>query len=290
MVIHRIWGQPAGTGTILHNRPMEDIGVYSLRALERSGHQRSDIRDLIKGGQLQKICRGWYATPDADQRIVGQIQNGVRIGCLTGCKFHGLWVPPFSGTHVTYRTGTKPQSASRTVVHRYDAPLSDTVVWDIHDCLRQVLRAHDPETALVVLESAVHIGLIRSYEAHTLIKDAPRRSQHLSRHLSNTESGSETRASYFFRARGVKVRNQVEIPTVGRVDILVGDRLIVECDSDRFHATQESYENDRRRDLAAIDLGYETTRLSYSQIWDRWEATKQSLLIQIRNNRHRWPR
>lgn len=264
--------------------------MYSMKALEQLGHSPSYIRGMIKSGQLQRISRGWYATPEADHRIVDQIRQGVRIGCLTGCKFHGLWVPPFSGTHVTYRTGTKPQSTSGTVVHRYDAPVSDTAIWNIRDCLGQVLRAHDPETALIVLESAVHLGLIRIYEAHTLIKAAPKRSQHLSRHLADTESGSETRVSYFLRARGVKVRNQVQIPGVGRVDIVAGERLIIECDSKRFHSSQENYEEDRRRDLTSIDLGYETTRLSYTQIWDSWEATRQSLRNQIQRKRHRWPR
>ena len=68
---------------------------------------------------------------------------------------------------------------------------------------------------------------------------------------------------------------------------LVGDQLIIECDSNAHHSSQVAYENDRRRDLLARDLGYQTIRLSYSQIWEYWASTQQSLLQYIRHRVHR---
>ena len=89
----------------------------------------------------------------------------------------------------------------------------------------------------------------------------------------------------FFVKRGIPVQAQAEIAGVGLVDLLVGDRLIVECDSQAHHG-ETNYENDRRRDLAARDLGFTTLRLSYQQIWKHWPATQQSLIHEIRARRH----
>ena len=86
---------------------------------------------------------------------------------------------------------------------------------------------------------------------------------------------------------GVKVRAQVEIDGVGRVDLVVGDCLVVQCDRKRHHSNRYTYEQDRRRDLALRDLGFTVTQLSYKQIWDQWEATQQSLRRQIRRHEHR---
>ena len=83
----------------------------------------------------------------------------------------------------------------------------------------------------------------------------------------------------------IGVRAQAEIDGVGIVDLLVGDRLIIECDSQAHHG-ETNYENDRRRDLAARDLGFTTLRLSYQQIWKHWKATQQSLTQEIRTRRH----
>jgi len=86
---------------------------------------------------------------------------------------------------------------------------------------------------------------------------------------------------------GVKVRAQVKIDGVGRVDLVVDDCLVVQCDGKRHHSNQYIYEQDRRRDLALRDLGFTVTQLSYKQIWDQWEATQQSLRRQIRRHEHR---
>ncbi|TBW20739.1 DUF559 domain-containing protein [Arcanobacterium bovis] len=58
---------------------------------------------------------------------------------------------------------------------------------------------------------------------------------------------------------------------------LWGISLIVECDSAAHHSQYDRYRNDRRRDLAALALGYHVIRLSYEQIWDTWDETQKVL-------------
>lgn len=109
------------------------------------------------------------------------------------------------------------------------------------------------------------------------------------------ESGTETKVRLFFQLRSVPVRAQVQIPGVGRVDLLVGRRWIVECDSRAHHTGEEQYEKDRRRDISAVERGYFTTRLTHGMVFRRWEKTTQRLRAVIRSGQHlvepaRWAR
>ncbi|GAA1394196.1 hypothetical protein GCM10009599_18240 [Luteococcus peritonei] len=108
--------------------------------------------------------------------------------------------------------------------------------------------------------------------------------------LDRGESGTETLVRLRLRARGVRLRTQVEIAGVGRVDLLVGDRLVIEVDSRAHHTGAENYANDRRRDLVLRSKGYVVVRLTLAQVMHDWPAVEQHLLAMIRRGDHRWPR
>lgn len=112
--------------------------------------------------------------------------------------------------------------------------------------------------------------------------------QRLHKYLVYAESGSETRVRLFLQMRRIPVRIQVKISGMeGRVDLVVGDRLVIECDSHKHHSTPEDQLRDRKRDLALRALGYENIRLAYPQIWGlEWEETMQHILNEVRKRRH----
>lgn len=156
----------------------------------------------------------------------------------------------------------------------------------MEDCLIHAARHHDAETALILVESALNRKLLSSVGSQDVIAQLPVKRRHDMRFLSEAESGSETRVRLFFQRRNVPVRPQVWIEEVDRVDLLVGDRLLIECDSEEHHRSKEDYENDRRRDLAARMQGFEPVRLSYHQIWFDWDATQASLRHLLRARKH----
>src|SRR5262245_29057267 len=51
---------------------------------------------------------------------------------------------------------------------------------------------------------------------------------------SDAQSGIETKVRLFLRSRRIPFRVQVAISGVGRVDLLVGDRLVIELDGRTF--------------------------------------------------------
>ena len=267
---------------------MDLQGIYSPAQLRDAGITRHHAALLVKNGSLRRIRPGWYATDGADEDVQRALKAGARLGCLSGCRHHGLWVPNRSGIHVVYGSGTDPVRRKGLIAHPYGVRYPPEAVWPLSDCLRQVAVRHPVEDAMIVAESALNLGLAPLEEVRWALGGLPKKYADYRDRIAPAQSGSETRVRLLFVRRRVPVRAQAEIDGVGFVDLLVGDSLIVECDSQAHHG-ETNYENDRRRDLAARGLGYTTLRLSYQQIWKKWPATQQSLIHELRKRRHLRP-
>ncbi|MFT0847779.1 DUF559 domain-containing protein [Actinomycetaceae bacterium L2_0104] len=147
-------------------------------------------------------------------------------------------------------------------------------------------RNHGTEEALIVLESGINLGRISPYDILSRLDLPAKKREVLHKHLSVAESGSETRVRYFLQRQRISVQAQIVIPTVGRVDMLVGRKLIIECDGEAYHSSSMAFENDRQRDIAAGNAGYRTMRLSYRQIWNGWQSTQRSIMVRIERKDH----
>lgn len=157
----------------------------------------------------------------------------------------------------------------------------------ISQLLRHANRCQDLETCVVLAESALNQRLITPEEWQRIVGDAPNRYHRiLSRAVTASESGSETRVRLAFEAHRIPIEAQVHIEGLGRVDLVVKGKLVVECDSRRHHSSPKDWEEDRRRDLILHAMGYVVVRLSYDQIWRRWGETWDMLLAMFR--RLRW--
>jgi very-short-patch-repair endonuclease len=165
-----------------------------------------------------------------------------------------------------------------------------SIRYDVVECLRQVLRHHDVETSLIVLESACNQRLVSTATVRELIAECPIPvAEQLARFDPRSESGSETKVRLFLVRLGYPVRPQVFIPGVGRVDLLVGKSLIIECDSHAHHTGETNYRVDRSRDLNATAGGYRVLRLAWEQIFLTWAATQGLLVTHLRTRRYRQP-
>lgn len=263
-----------------------DSGIYSRADLRERGLDRQRLNALLEGGSLTRLRKGWYATARAAAPVARAVALGGTLGCLSGCEQHGIWTPN-RHLHVMLNPGVPRPAVTGIQVHRLTqathAPLAPVM-----DCLREAIARHDVETGLIVTESAVNLGLIGESAARDLLGSAPSAKRASWSHfMLGAGSGSETRVRLFLQQHRFKVRPQVAIPGVGRVDLLVGESLIIECDSEQHHAAGERYRMDRVRDLASGDLGYTTIRLSYDQIWYHWEQTQRSVLAELATGRHR---
>ncbi|WP_049825899.1 hypothetical protein [Tsukamurella paurometabola] len=99
-------------------------------------------------------------------------------------------------------------------------------------------------------------------------------------------SGTESITRFRLQRAGIRVRSQVQIPGVGRVDLLVGDKLIIECDSEAYHGGAQR-RADIRRDRAATVGNYRILRVDYHDVMGGWDGFFAEVTAVIKRRRHR---
>lgn len=153
--------------------------------------------------------------------------------------------------------------------------------------LAAAARCAGPEVVLVLMESIIHLGLMKRSDLLPALSGCPPKIMCLINRCQASESGTETMVRDRLERRGVRVRSQVKIGDVGRVDLLVGRRLVIEVDSVAHHTSLENYHKDRLRDLRLLTLDYRVVRLTYEQVMSGWDEVEQYLLAIVRRGDHR---
>jgi hypothetical protein len=182
----------------------------------------------------------------------------------------------------SYRT---PLSPGGVEVHWIGLdPRGSRVLVSVAGCLTQITRCSSPEVALAVAESALHRRRITRAEWRSVLESAP---AHLRAVLADatglSESGTESLFVFGMARAGVEVRQQVVIEGVGRVDCLIGERLVIELDSFAHHSDPMA---DRRRDAALSARGYRVLRFMYHQVVEDWPSVQAAVLAAIGRGDH----
>ena len=102
------------------------------------------------------------------------------------------------------------------------------------------------------------------------------------------DSGLETIARLLPYGRRIPYRTQAVIAGVGKVDLLIGDRLVVELDGAGFHTDATDFAEDRRRGLELVMRGYLVVRLAYRMVIHDWDRVQADLLELVSRGEHRW--
>lgn len=236
-----------------------------------------EVSAAVASGALHRAGR-YYVTPDAAPDIRSALAAGLRPTCLTAAREHGLWVPPGSGVHAYGRR--RPDTHGWHQSWPEEDPIASPGL-----LLRHAAVCLDPLDVGILADSILHHELLEPGDVHAL--EVPRAAARvLARASGKAQSGTETKVRLFFQLRNVPVTPQAYIPGVGHVDNLVGRRWIIESDSRSHHTGEDTYAEDRRRDLRSLQLGYFTSRLTYAQVFHMWGATSRTLLEVVRSGRH----
>ncbi len=154
--------------------------------------------------------------------------------------------------------------------------------------LAEMFACTDSSDVLSSIDSALERGKLQLEHLDLIRTWMPRSRRHLiDRADPDSQSGLETRVRLLLLSRRIAFKAQVDIDGVGRVDFVVGDRLVIEVDGRAFH-TGSAFEEDRRRDFVLSMRGYLVLRLSYRQVIDDWERTRAGILALIARGEHRW--
>ncbi len=103
-------------------------------------------------------------------------------------------------------------------------------------------------------------------------------------------SGIESITRVRIRRKGVRLTTQAHIPGVGHVDMLIGDRLVVEVDGYAFHSEKESFQEDRRRNQVQAAGNYVYMPFTYDDVIDRWPHVEATIMGAVHNGVHLNPR
>lgn len=267
-------------------------GVVGRRHLVGLGVDPADVVELVRAGALIPIRRGWYGTATASPEVVTAVKAGATLTCLSALALTPeIWIPPVAKrTHVRWpahrRTSLRTQKGCRAHV---SLKTSLRAVDPLHLALQCAVNCIDEDYYVV----AVLDSLLRSPDPHTVpeIRDvfdgAPLRIQRLLGDLDPAaQSGTESVTRHRLRSANIRVRSQVTIPTVGRADLLVGDRLIIECDSTGFHNDAHQRREDARRDRKSTVGGYHVLRIDYADVMFGWDSVFADITDMVRSRRH----
>lgn len=266
------------------------LGIYSLERLRALGLTTSGVRRKVGEGKLTRIRSGWFAAPDAPLDAVAAVRVGGILTATSGSRHHGLWTLSDGRLHVLVA-----RNASRVRTNAGDGggPLGVCLHWakgaisravPVADPLQIVVDAHhcQPRATVVALaDSALNQGQLRIEILETAL---PRLASWCD---PASQSGTESMVRIGLRRRGIRARSQVAISGVGFVDLLVGDRLVIECDSAAFHEGYQS-QRDYERDQELLRQGYLVLRLKYGHVVHEWQRIEALILELVRARRHRW--
>ena len=271
-----------------------------LRSLGVTPHE---LTAATRSGELVRVRRGWYAHPWADDAVIRAVRVGGRLACVSALRAHGVWAVDDERLHVHV-----PESASRlrsqhdksvaladrladgVVLHRSHYPHAaggTRLRCSVVEALAQYLREHCDAWGVAALDSALHKRAISEQQLSELHRVLPRRCRRLMAQAdARSESGTESIVRVGLVRAGIRPRLQVWVLKDVRVDLLIGDRLIIEVDSREFHDDPEAFERDRRRDLLLKALGFEVLRLSYAQVMGDWPTILTAIQTLMQRGQH----
>ena len=128
-------------------------------------------------------------------------------------------------------------------------------------------------------------------EIHSAFDGAPKSVRRLLDECDpKAASGIESITRVRIRRKGVRLTTQAHIPGVGHVDMLIGDRLVVEVDGYAFHSEKESFQEDRRRNQVQAAGNYVYMPFTYDDVVSRWPHVEATIMGAVHNGVHLNPR
>lgn len=266
-------------------------GLVATHELAADGITRSDIDANLGSGRIIRVRQGWYSRREIHPDMLAAARVGGRVTCQSALHLGGFWVVRDTRLHLAVdRNDCQLRSPSdsrkrlspddRVVVHWRTHPTPSRLVVDPIGALADLCDCASPDLITAVTDSVL---LKRPWLRREVLALAGGAEAAVSRALLAAdgicESGIET--LFWLRMRGLAPRRQVKVASVGRVDFVFGDRLIVEVDGYEFHSSRDDFESDRRRDAVLSSRGYRVLRFSYRQVMDRWDEVESAVVSAI---------
>ncbi|CAN5473999.1 hypothetical protein BH10ACT7_BH10ACT7_17550 [soil metagenome] len=267
--------------------------LAATHELHADGHSRAELAHAVRTRAVFRVRQGWYILPDVHPHLRETARVGGRATCLTGLRLHGGWAHPDSFLHVAVpanacRLRGRRDSRERlrgdgdTIVHWRDSTSGERLLLPPFECIADLVNCQPRETVLAAADSVLHNdpAARAQWPRFLLTLPAVHRAA-LARLDGVCESGTETLTWHRLSALGIRLRRQVPVSGIGRVDFVVGERLVIEVDGLEYHVDPVRFEADRRRDARLSARGYRVLRFSYFQVMTRWYEVEAAVLAAV---------
>ncbi|MDR2997191.1 MAG: endonuclease domain-containing protein [Microbacterium sp.] len=259
-------------------------GVARGRALQRHGISRKALAAHAAAGTIQRVRPGVFASTGADRQLVKAAAHGGMLTCEAALKHHEIW---------TVTEEPVPHVWLGENGRRHPHPKCECITHFFAGSTRFGIAS--PETALIHLfECAGEEAFFAAYEsawrkrkltraARARVREALPKSARWLVDLarSDADSGLESLLRLRLHLLGIRLDCQVAIDGVGKVDFVVGGRLIIEVDGKENHDGSTNRHKDLVRDAAASALGYETLRFDYAQVIHDWKTVQPAIIAAL---------
>lgn len=265
--------------------------VRTYAELRAEGLTRRALTAAVSSGSLLHLRRGVYAEAGTCGPVAAAARHGGALACVTAARHLGLWILDSTDVVHVWMHGSGHGYAHEGCAcrsHWDDLPAGR--VFDhpgVAIVLRQILRCLGVEEFFVAVESALRKRLLTAADRrwlHDHINDPGRAALTAAR--SDADSGLESLVRWRLRHHMLAVRTQMRVVSGGRVDLLIGDRLIVEADGAPFHEGESQRHRDLRRDARAAVWGFVTLRFDYALIVHDWPTVEAAILAYVDRGLH----
>jgi very-short-patch-repair endonuclease len=156
--------------------------------------------------------------------------------------------------------------------------------------LSDALDGLDTAHAVAVADSAIHTGVLDPFDwEEFLATSGQRHGSALDIVDGIPDSGTESILRFELWKRGVHARSRAVVDDGKEVDLLVGDRLIIEVDSSAHHGSGQQRIRDLHRDAELTARNYLVLRFDYMQVMFELELVLRAVFAVVESGQHRWP-
>ena len=255
-------------------------GIAHRDEVGRAGFTAGAVAAAVRAGRVRRVRRVWVALPRGDGELIRAAELGGRVACLSVARRRGWWIPEQVDVQPHLHFRPNGRAVPFDGVSHWTKPLSpvspSSLLESVEDALAHIASCLDREAALVVWESAIRSENL-STDALRSVRWRSRASAECAAEVNGlSDSGLETIAIVRLSRWGVPIRQQLYL--AGHpVDLLIGDRLVVQLDGFAHHSTSKDRTRDLRHDAELRLRGYTVLRFSYAQVIHDWPAVERTI-------------
>ena len=261
-------------------------GMAQKRQLVRRGAGDRDLTHAVRIGDVVRVRNGWYSTMDERSPELRAVRVGGRLTGISAIMARGGWV---LGDHPLHVAVNENAARLRTqhnrhlllnvltpggvVLHwstREQAGRGTAVAVSLLDALERVVLDEDFETAVAVLDWALHTRQIDEIDLETLILRLPLERRGIRDWVDEEcESLPESLSRTRLRLAGLRVESQVPLGDFQRIDLVVEGEIGIEVDGEEHHLTRFVY--DRGKDVEITLDHKHAIRPSANMVFHHWD-------------------